>query len=190
MGSLELGPFSYMLVASTFGDLSIVWWEIEAGPKVYRVFLPDAETSAEDVVQMNFPGASLLSCPEVAELGERMQRFLEGEAVELGMGFLALERYSEFQRSVLVAEHKIPRGWVSTYGRIAKSLGTPRAARAVGNSLARNPFPIIVPCHRTIRADGRLGGFRGGVEMKRALLEMEGVEFNEMGKVLPDRVYY
>ncbi|MEA3339092.1 MAG: MGMT family protein, partial [Chloroflexota bacterium] len=83
-----------------------------------------------------------------------------------------------------------PRGWVSTYGRIAKSLGNPRAARAVGNALARNPFPIIIPCHRTIRADGRLGGFRGGVEMKRALLEMEGVEVDDVGKALTDRVYY
>ncbi|MEA3339093.1 MAG: methylated-DNA--[protein]-cysteine S-methyltransferase, partial [Chloroflexota bacterium] len=146
---MELGPFSYILVSSPFGVLSIVWWEIETGPKVYRLFLPDEETPAEDIVQMNFPGASDLSCPEVAELGERVQRFLEGEAVELELDLMALERYSEFQRKVLVAEYEIPRGWVSTYGRIAKSLGNPRAARAVGNALARNPFPIIIPCHRT-----------------------------------------
>ncbi len=187
---MKLGPFSYILVSSPFGVLSIVWWEIETGPKVYRVFLPDEQMPTEDVVQMNFPGASALACSEVTELGVRVQRFLEGEAIELELDLLALERYSEFQRKVLVAEHRIPRGWVSVYGRIAKSLGNPRAARAVGNALARNPFPIIIPCHRTIRADGRLGGFRGGVEMKRALLEMEGVEVNEAGKVLTDQVYY
>jgi len=190
MTGLPLGPFSYVLVPSAFGALSIVWWEIETGPKVYRMFLPDEQTPTEDVVQMNFPGASSLSCPEIAELGGRLQSFLAGEAVEFELALLALERYSEFQRKVLVAEHKIPRGWVSTYGRIAKSLGTPRAARAVGNALARNPFPIIIPCHRTIRADGRLGGYQGGLEMKRALLKVEGVEVDETGKVLTDQFYY
>ncbi|RLC97593.1 MAG: hypothetical protein DRI77_06975 [Chloroflexi bacterium] len=187
---MKLGPFSYVLVPSAFGTLSIVWWEIETGPKVYRLFLPDEHTPAEDIVQVNFPGASSLSCPAIAELGERLQAFLAGEAVEFELALLALERYSAFQRRVLVAEHGIPRGQVSTYGRIAKSLRVPRAARAVGNALARNPFPIIIPCHRTIRADGRLGGFRGGLDMKRALLEMEGVEVDEAGKVLTDQFYY
>ncbi|HEY74226.1 MAG TPA: methylated-DNA--[protein]-cysteine S-methyltransferase [Thermoflexia bacterium] len=187
---MKLGPFSYVLAPSAFGALSIVWWEIETGPKVYRLFLPDEQTPAEDVIQMNFPGASSLSCPAIAELGERVQRFLAGESIELNLGLLALERYSEFQRKVLLAEHEVPRGWVSTYGRIAKSLGTPRAARAVGNALARNPFPVIIPCHRTIRADGRLGGYQGGLNMKRALLEMEGVEVDDAGSVLTDQFYY
>ncbi len=187
---MKLGPFSYLLVPSAFGVLSIVWWEIETGPKVYRLFLPDERTPAEDVVQMNFPGAVALSCPQIAELGERVQRFLAGEAIELDLGLLALERYSKFQRRVLVAERQIPRGWVSTYGRIANSLAAPRAARAVGNALARNPFPVIIPCHRTIRADGRLGGYRGGLEMKRALLGMEGVEVDETDRVLTDQFYY
>lgn len=188
--TLELGPFSYLLVPSAFGTLSIVWWEIETGPKVYRLFLPKARRRAEDIVQMNFPGASLLSCPQITELGERLQSFLAGEAIEFELTLLALERYSEFQRKVLVAEHGVPRGWVSTYGRIAKSLGSPQAARAVGNGLARNPFPVIIPCHRTIRSDGRLGGYQGGFEMKRALLKMEGMEVDETGKVLTDQFYY
>jgi len=188
--ALELGPFSYVLVPSAFGTLSLVWWEIETGPKVYRVFLPDAERRAEDVVQVNFPGASSLSCPEIADLGERLQAFLAGKAIEFELTLLALERYSEFQRKVLVAEHGVPRGWVSTYGRIAKSLGRPQAARAVGNGLARNPFPVIIPCHRTVRSDGRLGGYRGGLEMKRALLKMEGVDVDETGKVLTGQFYY
>ena len=188
--TLELGPFSYVLVPSAFGTLSIVWWEIETGPKVYRLFLPNTEMRAEDIVQVNFPGASSLSCSEITELGERLQSFLAGEAIQFELALLALERYSEFQRKVLVAEHGVPRGRVSTYGRIAKSLGMPRAARAVGNGLARNPFPVIIPCHRTIRANGRLGGYQGGLNMKRALLEMEGVEVDETGRVLTDQFYY
>ena len=103
---------------------------------------------------------------------------------------MTLERCPPFQRQVLLAESGIPRGWVSTYGRIANHIGVPKGARAVGNALARNPFPLIIPCHRAVRADGSLGGFQGGPEMKRALLEMEGVEFLPTGRVSPARIYY
>ena len=131
-----------------------------------------------------------LSNPTITKLAEQIQTFLEGKAVDFEMNLIALEECSEFQRRVLLAESRIPRGWVSTYGRIARSLGSPAAARAVGNALASNPFPIIIPCHRAIRGNGELGGFRGGIEMKRALLELEGVEFSTTGKVLTDRLYY
>ena len=116
----------------------------------------------------------------------------EGGVASLVMDLdgIALEKCSEFQQRVLLAVHKIPRGWVSTYGRIARSLGIPGGARAVGRALSRNPFPIIIPCHRAIRANGELGGFRGGLKMKQALLELEGVEFSQTGKVLTDRIYY
>jgi methylated-DNA-[protein]-cysteine S-methyltransferase len=66
----------------------------------------------------------------------------------------------------------------------------PGAARAVGTALARNPFPIIIPCHRTVRSNGDLGGFGGGLKMKRELLELEGVQFSTTGRVLTDRFYY
>jgi len=102
---------------------------------------------------------------------------------------VALELCGEFQRRVLLAEHGIPRGWVSTYGRIANYIGSTGAGRAVGTAVAENPFPIIIPCHRAVRTDGTLGGYQGGKGMKRALLEMEGVEFKGAG-VSMERVYY
>ena len=182
--------FSYLLVPSAFGTLSIVWREAEAGPRVHRVFLPDERSPARDVCQMAYPDAILRSRPAIADLGERMQRFLAGDAVAFELSLLALERCSEFQRRVLLAEYQIPRGWVSTYGRIARRLGVPGGARAVGGTLARNPFPIVIPCHRAIRSDGQLGGFQGGPRMKRALLELEGVAVSPMGRVLTDRLYY
>jgi methylated-DNA-[protein]-cysteine S-methyltransferase len=194
--------FSYVLVPSDFGALGIVWQDTQAdettaaGARVQRVFLPNPQAAALDTLQlldtlqMVFPGANSRACPAISDLGERIQRFLGGDYVRFDLGIVALERCSAFQRQVLRAEHGIPRGWVSTYGRIARSLGTPRGARAVGRALARNPFPIIVPCHRAIRSDGHLGGFQGGLEMKRALLEMEGVEVTPAGRVRTHRFYY
>ena len=88
------------------------------------------------------------------------------------------------------AEHAIPRGSVSTYGLIAAHVGVPGGARAVGNALASNPFPLIVPCHRAIRSDLHIGGFQSGTEMKRALLEKEGIIFDEAGRVICKRLHY
>jgi methylated-DNA-[protein]-cysteine S-methyltransferase len=108
-----------------------------------------------------------------------MARFLRGEAVALPIDLLDATVCTPFQWRVLMAEKAIPRGEVRTYGQIAAQVGCPRGARAVGNALANNPFPIVIPCHRAVRSDGSLGGFQGGVAMKRALLEMEGVRFDE-----------
>lgn len=78
-----------------------------------------------------------------------------------------------FHKRVYAVLAKIPYGQTRTYAWVAKSCGRPRAARAVGNALARNPFPLIVPCHRVIRSDGKLGGFAAGTEVKSALLNLE-----------------
>ncbi len=72
---------------------------------------------------------------------------------------------------------RVPRGRVTTYGRIAAALGKPGASRAVGQALHRNPYAPDVPCHRVVGSDGRLTGFAGGVAKKRRLLESEGVRF-------------
>ncbi|MGH2621956.1 MAG: methylated-DNA--[protein]-cysteine S-methyltransferase [Anaerolineales bacterium] len=83
---------------------------------------------------------------------------------------------SDFQRRVLKAAAAVPRGRLATYGEIAARIGAPHAARAVGQALARNPVPIIVPCHRVVAADGSLTGYSGGagVETKAILLRLEG----------------
>jgi len=180
----------YELVPSAFGMLGIVWRQLEEKPRVYRIFLPNEEIPIDNVLRRTFAYARPLSCPAVAELGRRIQAFLDGESVEFELNIVALEHCSEFQRKVLVAEHQVPRGWTSTYGRIARSLGIPAGARAVGRALSRNPFPIVVPCHRAIRSNGELGGFQGGLRMKRALLELEGVEFSPMGKVVTNRIHH
>lgn len=92
-----------------------------------------------------------------------------------------------FQRRVYDALCEVPRGWVTTYGRLAQRIGC-GSARAVGGALRRNPFAPQVPCHRVIASDGSIGGFSGkrqGAEIRRklALLREEGVEFDDDGRL-------
>jgi methylated-DNA-[protein]-cysteine S-methyltransferase len=89
---------------------------------------------------------------------------------------------SEFQARVLELVSRIPKGKVTTYKELARALGCPKACRAVGNALARNPRPLEIPCHRVVRSDGRLGGYRSGRRRKMRLLAEEGVKI-EGGKV-------
>lgn len=83
-----------------------------------------------------------------------------------------LASLTPFQRSVLLACSKIPKGQTRNYSQIAQAVGKPKAARAVGNALANNPFPLIIPCHRVIRKNGKAGGYsaKGGESRKMFLL--------------------
>jgi len=80
-----------------------------------------------------------------------------------------------FEKSVLVATFEIPKGKVITYKRLAEKVGRPRAYRAVGNALHKNPLAPIVPCHRVVRSDGYIAGEKEEVEERRHLLEQEGI---------------
>jgi len=84
---------------------------------------------------------------------------------------------SDFTRSVLLATNHIPYGKVRTYGDVASAIGKPKASRAVGNALGRNPIPVIIPCHRVILTSGAMGWYTGGPEIKRTLLDIEGVHY-------------
>ena len=88
---------------------------------------------------------------------------------------------TEFQRDVWRALTRIPRGRVVTYAELARMAGHPTAVRAVANAVGRNPMPPVIPCHRVVRGDGKIGGYSapGGVARKRALLQDEGVVIPE-----------
>jgi methylated-DNA-[protein]-cysteine S-methyltransferase len=165
---------------SRFGGIVISWSDFEGAPRVDRVFLP-GEIRPPD----HLPG----SCAPIDSLARLIEAFLDGEDVVLPLHAARLDRCRPFQRAVLTAEYAIPRGRVSTYSSVAMRAGAPGAARAAGTALARNPFPILVPCHRAVRADGSIGGYRGGSRMKRELLRMEGVLFDDSGLVVPALMY-
>jgi methylated-DNA-[protein]-cysteine S-methyltransferase len=83
---------------------------------------------------------------------------------------------SDFMRRVLSATATIPFGSVSTYGAVARQAGSPRGSRAAGNALGSNPMPIVIPCHRVMHSDGGIGGYTGGLDRKRTLLELESAQ--------------
>ena len=87
-----------------------------------------------------------------------------------------------FQARVWREIRKIPRGEVRSYGRIAKALRCPGAARAVGQACGRNPIPLVIPCHRVVSSDGSIGGFSGALTIKRRLLELEGFRVESTGR--------
>ncbi len=116
-------------------------------------------------------------CAKCRPVSKAFRRYFAGDATALDDLSIDLElASSEFHRSVyLTLRRMAPPGVTTTYGELALAAGRPGAARAVGTAMARNPVPIVVPCHRVLAAGGGLGGYGGGLDMKRSLLAIEGV---------------
>ena len=110
---------------------------------------------------------------KVSRIAKQVTEYLAGErqAFELE---LDLSYVTPFRRDVLLETARVPRGEVASYAEIARRVGRPLACRAVGNTMRTNPVPLVVPCHRIVASDGGVGGFGGGLDMKRRLLALEG----------------
>ncbi|MDI6743463.1 MAG: methylated-DNA--[protein]-cysteine S-methyltransferase [Smithella sp.] len=173
-----------------FGSVGVIWSLSKDNPRIIHVLLSTPEWTAEAQALKLFPDAGKSSCAEIDAVASSIKAYLEGDHVKFSLGLVDLLSFSQFQQSVLLAQHAIPRGSVSTYGLIATHVGAPGAARAVGNVMAANPFPLIIPCHRTILSNFDLGGFQSGSEKKRALLNKEGVVFDESGRLKRGKLHY
>jgi methylated-DNA-[protein]-cysteine S-methyltransferase len=131
----------------------------------------------------SIPGASRAAHTRLETLVPSIVALAAGEAVDVRTIPVDLRDRPPFDRAVLEAVRDVPWGVTASYGEIARRIGVPRAARAVGGAVGRNPLWMLVPCHRIISADGTLGGFGGvgpferadGLELKRRLLLREGV---------------
>ncbi|MFH1220316.1 MAG: methylated-DNA--[protein]-cysteine S-methyltransferase [Candidatus Eisenbacteria bacterium] len=187
---IEKTPILFLVRPSPFGAFAVLWERERGRPRISRVVLSKPKRPAPQAVKQAFPGAQSSSCPEIDDVARQIEAFLEGDSIRFSLTLARLDLCSPFQQAVLRAEHGIPRGCVSTYLRIARHLRRPSGARAVGMALARNPFPIIIPCHRAIRTDGTLGGYQGGLAMKRTLLEMERIQFDSAGRLTTGKYYY
>lgn len=154
---------AYDLVDSPVGTLLLA----ATGRGLCRVsFTPDVDALAAAV------GPRVLRVPaELAEARRQLEEYFAGTRREFD---LAVDlRVPAFQHDVLDELARVPYGELSTYGELARRIGRPRAARAVGGALNRNPVPIVLPCHRVVGASGALVGYAGGLDRKRVLLDLE-----------------
>ena len=184
-------PHSYYCTfSSVFDDFTIIWKGKDSDILIQRIFLSDSKQKSETKTFKHFTKAQPSSSSVITTAGTNVQRFLKGEEIIFDLSVLDFSLCPATQKKVLLAEYEIPRGWVSTYKRIAEHICITNGARVVGNSLAKNPFPIFIPCHRAIRTNGELGGYQGGLAMKRLLLEMEGLKISDDRKIVTDKIYY
>ena len=110
---------------------------------------------------------------ELQQIFRLIRDYFNGRSICAPWHHLAMGHLTELQRKVLYETAKIPYGSLKTYKQISEAIGRPRAYRFVGSALGRNPFPLIIPCHRVVRNDGRIGEFGAGPEIKQWLIEFE-----------------
>ncbi|QUD90625.1 methylated-DNA--[protein]-cysteine S-methyltransferase [Phenylobacterium montanum] len=156
------------------GACGLAWRE----QGLVRVMLPEADGSAAlTALRRRFPDLAEAEPPAyVQEAIERIKALMAGQRIDLSDIDLDLETVSAFDRRVYAVARAIPPGEVLTYGEIAERLGDKLLAREVGQSMGRNPWPIVVPCHRVLGAGGKMTGFSapGGVNTKERMLAIEG----------------
>jgi len=111
--------------------------------------------------------------PEVLKVGSMLVRYFSGEQIDIPWPVMDLSRFTPSQQAVYRAVAKIAYGETASYGQVARFAGFPRAARFVGTTMANNPYPVFIPCHRVIKSDGSPGLFGGGESLKARMLALE-----------------
>ncbi|MDD5401764.1 MAG: methylated-DNA--[protein]-cysteine S-methyltransferase [Dehalococcoidales bacterium] len=160
------------LLAYSILNTSRGWVGVMASPFGIRKLALPRETPEQALFALgNLNGATIDEC-HFASLEKKLQAYFNGEKVTFDE-ITDLAEYSPFMQSVWRVTRQVGYGQTASYRDIASKTVSPRSFRAVGTALKHNPVPIIVPCHRIIGADGRIGGFNGGVALKKELLLLE-----------------
>ena len=186
MTARGVARFGVALFDTAIGRCGIAW----GARGVVTVQLPERSRGAARArLRRRLPEACEASPPpEVQRAVDGIAALLRGEPSDLSSVALDMERVPPFHRRVYRAARAIPRGATLTYGEIAARLGAPGEARAVGQALARNPFAIVVPCHRVVAAGQKLGGFSAseGIALKLRLLTLEGARPSDQPALFED----
>jgi len=176
----------FCLFETPVGACGIAWGD--AG--IAGVQLPEGgEERARARLARRFPSAvEKQAPPPVREAIDAILRLLSGKPEDLSFVILDMGGIADFERRVYGAARQVPAGETVTYGELAGRIGEPRAAQAVGKALGRNPFPIIVPCHRVLGASGKTGGFsaRGGIDTKLRILSIEKARTSSLPSLFDD----
>lgn len=162
----------YTQIKTQIGNLGLV----RDDDSFLRVYLPNEEISKQ-ILQKKHPNENIIEDKSgfedvINQLGEYFDGKRKYFKIKTKM------KISPFYKKALAEVAKVPYGVTASYSQIAHRLNNPKAARAVGSANARNPLPIIIPCHRIIANNGKLGGYAGGLTMKKYLLEFEKENLN------------
>jgi methylated-DNA-[protein]-cysteine S-methyltransferase len=164
----------YHIFPTAFGNGAVVFQQ--GRHPVKRILLPGFEKTTPDACHVA-PSFLHTNPPrDICALIGDIQAYFRGKPIETPWPLLDLDAITRLQKKVLQAVSSIPHGETRTYGDVASSIGRPRAFRFVGTTLRKNPFPVIIPCHRVIRTDGSPGAFAGGIEgtlLKSRLIMLE-----------------
>jgi methylated-DNA-[protein]-cysteine S-methyltransferase len=173
----------YRLFETPLGPCGIAWTE----HGVARLQLPESDRGATERRLRKAASQSGTAPPEIEQVIQDVHWYLSGRNTDFSAAALDLANVGAFEQKVYALVRSIPWGRTMSYGDIARQIGTPHAARAVGQALARNPIPIIIPCHRILAKGHRIGGFSayGGRLTKERLLALEGVRLEAAPPLLP-----
>jgi methylated-DNA-[protein]-cysteine S-methyltransferase len=182
MGTRRFGPMrecDYLIFETAGGFCGIAWSSI--GISRFQLPARSAEATERSLLR-RLPGARPgTPTPQVLEAVSAVKQYFAGEKIEFSGFKLDLRGQEEFFERIYAAVRRLSWGETTTYGAVAKELGAgPEAARDVGQAMAKNPIPLIIPCHRVLAAGGKVGGFSapGGSAAKIRMLQLEGVPIN------------
>ncbi|WP_320202000.1 methylated-DNA--[protein]-cysteine S-methyltransferase [Agrobacterium sp. rho-13.3] len=169
-------PLQSHVFSTAAGYCAIAWHE--GGIMRFQLPTKTADEAARLMLRKVPAAKPTEATADIRDLIDRVKAYFAGERVEFLGVALDLGEQSDFFSKVYASVRSLPWGHATTYGALAKELGAgPEAARDVGQAMAKNPVPLIIPCHRVLAAGGKLGGFSapGGVTAKVHMLELEGI---------------
>ena len=171
----------YHLFETRLGLCGIAW----SDEGITRFRLPDPDGAAAENA-LGAKAAPQQPPPHIAAAVAEAKRYFDGERIDFGKIGLDLSGVDPFRRTVYDALRAVAWGETVTYGELAKRAGAPGAAQDVGIAMARNPVPLIIPCHRVLAAGGKIGGFSapGRTKTKECMLALEGVFINNQPRLL------
>lgn len=176
---LILSMLKYKVFNTEIGEVALTWDSKDEIIK--QVILPDFNTGKYNYSKSMYHGVVQEDNPSeyITSLIESIQQITQGIEVKFTPEQMDLSELTDFQREVLLKQLEIPHKKVTSYKKLATLIGRNKSARPLANALASNPFPLIIPCHRTLRSDWKIGGYSGTNDgtIKQKILENEGVQF-------------
>ncbi|MBR0471850.1 MAG: MGMT family protein [Methanosphaera sp.] len=177
----NLGIHKYISFNSLIGEIGIVW--NSKTDILEQVLLPELNTRKQNYGRIRFSGVITETNPNefIYKTMSDIKDIILGKKVKYDINKLDFSDLTEFQQDVLRQQNKIPYGKVTSYKKLAELIGKPRSARPVANVLSNNYYPLVIPCHRTVRSDWTVGGYAGNTDgqYKEFLLENEGIRISD-----------